>query len=154
MLGKVEGFFHGGITVRDMDESLAFYLDALGLEVYFDRVLDGNFLREALNLKFKEMRVVYLSIPGGGFVELLEYRDIERFSASSRPCDFGGGHFCLYVSDIDDFATRLFKLGYRARSKSPVTITQGPNLGARILYSLDPDGYAVELFQRPLTPSS
>lgn len=153
-MGKVEGFFHGGITVSNMESSLTFYRDALGLEVFFDRVLDENYLREALNLKFKEIRVVYLSIPNGGYVELLEYRDIERFSASSRPCDFGGGHFCLYVSGIDEFAERLFKLGFRARSELPVTITQGPNIGARILYSLDPDGYAVELFQKPTTPSS
>lgn len=153
-MGKVEGFFHGGITVSNMESSLAFYRDALELEVHFDQVLDGDYLREAINLKFKEIRVVYLNIPSGGFVELLEYRDIERFSASSRPCDFGGGHFCLYVSGIDEFAERLFKLGFHARSKSPVTITQGPNLGARILYTLDPDGYAVELFQRPLTASS
>jgi hypothetical protein len=29
-----------------------------------------------------------------------------------------------------------------------VDITSGPNQGARSIYMLDPDGYAVELFER------
>ena len=32
----ITGFFHGGIAVSDMERSLAFYRDALGLEVHFD----------------------------------------------------------------------------------------------------------------------
>jgi hypothetical protein len=30
-----------------------------------------------------------------------------------------------------------------------VDITAGPNTGARSCYMADPDGYAVELFQKP-----
>lgn len=43
----------------------------------------------------------------------------------------------------------MFKMGYLARSQSCVDITEGPNSGARSLYLLDPDGYAIELFMRP-----
>ena len=39
---RVNGFFHAGITVQDMDTSLRFYRDGLGLETYFDRFLDGS----------------------------------------------------------------------------------------------------------------
>jgi catechol 2,3-dioxygenase-like lactoylglutathione lyase family enzyme len=37
----ITGFFHGGIAVSDMERSLAFYRDALGLEVFFDVTLDA-----------------------------------------------------------------------------------------------------------------
>jgi lactoylglutathione lyase len=143
----ISGFFHGGITVSDIDRSLTFYRDGLGLEIEFDRILDAAYLREVLALGFDDMRAVYLRIPGGGFVELLEYRGVERLSAASRPCDYGAGHLCFYVEGIDDVFERLVSLGFRSRS-NVVDITSGPNAGARSVYFADADGYLVELFQR------
>ena len=144
----VTGFFHGGVTVRDMDRSLVFYRDGLGLEQEFDRILDAPYLREVLGLDFDHIRAVYLRIPGGGFVELLEYVGVERLPAASRPCDYGAGHLCLYVDDVEAMHGRLVELGFVARSAAVVDITAGPNQGARSCYMSDPDGYAVELFQR------
>ena len=145
---SVTGFFHGGVTVGDLDRSLTFYRDGLGLEIEFQRILDAPYLRTVLGVEFDHIRVAYLRIPGGGFVELLEYAGVERLPAASRPCDPGGGHLCLYVDDVDALHARLVRLGYRARSANVVEITSGPNEGARSCYMLDPDGYAVELFQK------
>jgi lactoylglutathione lyase len=147
-MASITGFFHGGITVSDMDRALRFYQDGLGLETEFDRILDAPYLKAVLGLHFEEMRAVYLRIPGGGFVELLEYRGVERLSAASRPCDYGAGHLCLYVDDVEAMHARLVGLGFAARSPSVVEITSGPNAGARSCYMADPDGYAVELFQK------
>ncbi len=147
-MASVTGFFHGGITVSDMDRALHFYQKGLGLETEFDRIFDAPYLKMVLGLEFSEMRVVYLRIPGGGFVELLEYRGIECLPASSRPCDYGAGHLCLYVDDVVAMHARLVELGFSARSDSVVEITAGPNAGARSCYMADPDGYAVELFQK------
>ncbi len=144
----VTGFFHAGITVRDMDASLAFYRDGLGLAEQFDRLLDADYLRTVLALDFSAIRAVYLEIPGGGIVELLEYQGIERLTAASRPSDFGAGHVCLYVEDIDAMVDRLRERGGTSRSPRVVDITSGPNQGSRSIYMLDPDGYAVELFER------
>jgi lactoylglutathione lyase len=147
-MASITGFFHGGITVRDMDVSLRFYADGLGLEQEFDRILAAPYLNTVLALGQDRIRVVYLRIPGGGFVELLEYRGIERLSAASRPCDYGAGHLCLYVDDVEAMHARLVALGFHARSEEVVDITAGPNVGARSCYMADPDGYAVELFQK------
>ncbi len=151
----ITGHFHGGITVRDMETSLRYYVDGLGLEVHLDRILDGAYLKVILDLKFDDIRAVYLRIPNEtGFVELLEYRGIERMSAASRPCDFGSGHLCFYVDDVDAAHARLTAMGYRARSSTPISITTGPNEGARSMYTSDPDGYWIELFQKRPSASS
>jgi len=147
-MAGVIGFFHGGITVKDMDKSIEFYRDGLGLNMKFDRILDGPYLNVVLGLNQKAIRAAYFDIPGGGFIELLEYQGIERFDASSRPCDYGGGHFCFYVEGIDEIAARMFAKGYSARSEGCVDITAGPNKGARSVYLKDPDGYYIELFQK------
>ena len=41
MATQITGFFHGGIAVSDMEASLRFYRDTLGLEVHFDVTLDA-----------------------------------------------------------------------------------------------------------------
>ena len=120
----------------------------LGLDQEFDRILDAPYLRAVLGLEFDHIRAVYLRIPGGGFVELLEYVGVERMPAASRPCDYGAGHLCLYVDDVAAMHARLVGLGFAARSADVVDITAGPNAGARSVYMIDPDGYAVELFQK------
>lgn len=145
----VTGFFHGGISVSDMDTALRFYRDGLGLEIAWDRNLDAPYLKEVLGLEFDHIRIVYLHITGGGYVELLEYVGVDRRSGATLPCDYGSGHLCLYVDDVDAMHTRLVSLGFQARSNAPVAITSGPNAGARSCYMLDADGYAVELFQPP-----
>lgn len=152
-MGAVTGFYHGGVTVSDMDLALRFYRDGLGLDIEFDKIVDGPYLPVVLGLDFSHIRAVYLRIPGGGFIELLEYHGIEQLPAASRPCDYGAGHLCLHVEGIDDLFARLQRLGFRARSEAVVDITEGPNKGARSLYMLDPDGYRVELLQPPPTPA-
>lgn len=146
-MARITGFFHGGITVSDMDRSLRFYHEGLGLEILFDRILDGPYLPVVLGLSFTSIRAVYLIIPGGGYVELLQYQGIETFPARSRPCDFGAGHLCLYVDDVEEMHGRLVSMGHHSRG-GVVDITAGPNTGARSTYMADPDGYSVELFQK------
>ena len=146
----ITGFFHGGITVKDMEASLKFYRDGLQLEVEFDVINSADYLRTVVAMPFSEIRIVYLRIPNSGFVELLEYRGVERHSASARPADFGGGHLCLYVDDIEAISARMQKFGYSSRSDKPVDIVAGPNIGAKVIYMIDPDGYFIELFQKPI----
>jgi lactoylglutathione lyase len=147
-MGSISGIYHGGITVSDMEQSLRFYRDGLGLEIEFDKIVDGPCLPVVLDLDFDHIRAVYLRVPGGQFVELLEYHGIERLPAASRPCDYGAGHLCFYVDEIDGLYGRMRGLGFRARSDGVVAITEGPNQGARSIYMLDPDGYRVELLQK------
>jgi len=146
------GVHHGGISVSDMDASLAFYRDGLGLEVILDAVRDAPYLHEALAVPFRALRYVLLRVPGtdgGAVVELLEYQGAERMPAAARPQDPGSGHLCFQVADAAALHGRLRDLGYRSRSPETVAITAGGNAGGRIVYIADPDGYWVELLERP-----
>jgi lactoylglutathione lyase len=147
---SVGGFFHGGITVADMDRSLSFYVDGLELEVLGDRVTSDAYLAEVLALQPESLRIVYLRIPETPVIlELLEYRGLERHPAAARPCDPAVAHLGFYVDDVDAVYARLQGMGFRSRSAGPVNITAGPNRGARSVYMSDPDGFYIELFQRP-----
>ena len=81
----ITGFFHGGITVKDMETSLKFYRDGLQLEVEFDVLNDKDYLRQVVGMSFSAIRIVYLRIPNSGFIELLEYQGADRQSGAARP---------------------------------------------------------------------
>jgi catechol 2,3-dioxygenase-like lactoylglutathione lyase family enzyme len=147
---EIQGLSHAGITVSDMEASLRFYRDGLGLEVYIDRIADHDYLREVTAVPSPSVRIVYLRIPGSRVpVELLEHRGIERVPARTRPCDPGSVHIGLQVTDIDGFHAHLVGLGFSSRSGHPVDITAGPFAGARTCFFTDPDGFLVELQQPP-----
>jgi lactoylglutathione lyase len=149
----IGGFFHGGIAVSDMERSLAFYRDTLGLAVHFDVTLGAReYVRAVMGIEMTDARIVYLRVPGsdGVFVELLEYHGTDaRPTPEPRAWDPGTGHLCFHVTDAAALHARAVAAGYRARSSGAVEIPVGPNKGGRAAYLIDPDGYHIELFQRP-----
>ena len=148
--GAVIGFYHSGVTVSDMEASLRFYRDGLGLEILSEATTGGDHARRIWGMEPGEVRVVFLTVPGSDTrVELFEFSGIERHPASARPSDYGAGHFCLYVDDADAVFARLSAMGYTSRGGEVVGIDTGPHAGNRAVYMKDPDGYHVELYERP-----
>lgn len=147
--GRVTGLWHAGVTVSDMNAALGFYRDALGLEVLSTRELDGAYCAPIIRMDPESVTAVFLGIPNtDSQIELFEYKGLERHSASSRPCDYGAGHFCLLVDDVDAVHRRITDLGFDSRG-SVVEIDSGPRKGAKAVYLKDPDGYHVEIYQPP-----
>ena len=150
----ITGARHAGITVSEMDRSLAFYGDLLGLQLLWRRVFEEPEIREIVGVpEASAIEVAMLRVPGSDLdVELLEYRGCEQVSGATAPSRHGTGHFCLFVESIDELHSELLARGVRFRSDGPVEMTGGPNRGGKSLYSLDPDGYVVEFHQRPPAP--
>ena len=147
----VVGARHAGITVSDLDRSLEFYCGLLGLELNWRRVYEEPEIREIVGVpEATSFDIAMLRVPGSDLdVELLEYRGCERRPGATEPCTPGSGHFCLFVRDLDGLHADLRARGVAFRSDGPVEMTAGPNQGGKSLYSLDPDGYVVELHEPP-----
>jgi catechol 2,3-dioxygenase-like lactoylglutathione lyase family enzyme len=149
---RVVGARHAGITVSDLSRSLEFYCDKLGLELLWRRLYEEPEIRDIVGVpEATSFDIAMLRIPGSELqIELLAYRGCERRSGATSPADFGTGHFCLFVEGIDDLYADLLSRGVAFRSPAgPVEMTGGSNRGGKSLYSLDPDGYIVELHQPP-----
>ena len=56
---KVEWLHHTGFNVSDMDQSLEFYRDLLGLEVTRDLVFEGEILDKLAGLPESKAHIVY-----------------------------------------------------------------------------------------------
>lgn len=80
------------------------------------------------------------------FLELLEYRNVDRKEVDHGNANPGIAHVAFFVDDVDEWYSLLNAKGVLSVSE-PVTPTIGPNKGGRAVYMIDPDGYRVELIQ-------
>ena len=57
---NVEWMNHTGFVVSDMERSLIFYRDQLGLEIERDQILEGEFISELVGYAGAKLHIIYL----------------------------------------------------------------------------------------------
>jgi catechol 2,3-dioxygenase-like lactoylglutathione lyase family enzyme len=146
----LRGVHHAGVTVASLDRALTFYRDVLGLEVFVVAERRNETIGAIVGYPGAAIRLAFCGVPGDSArIELLEYLEPRGDGADGETCRPASGHVCFRVDDIDTLFKRIVDAGYSPRSAAPVSITEGPNAGARAFYVRDPDGYTVELLQPP-----
>jgi predicted enzyme related to lactoylglutathione lyase len=134
--------------VADLDKSLVFYRDVIGLQPMAPpRPFDGNpAIMKLGNTPNAQSRFVALRVPGSAIgVELIDYRDIERTPARPRFQDPGAANLILRVRDLDTIVERLKKSGTTILTAGGVPTIIGN--GGRVMFIQDPDGFVIELSQ-------
>jgi len=138
---------HTGLTVRDLERSLAFYRDVLGMEVLFEQEKEGGYLGAIVGYPDAHVRMAHVAFPGDvQRIELFQYVSPEPRGEPGEPRDVGITHVCLRVDDVDSLAERLRGAGAELFSE-PVLVDTGANAGGKGVYLRDPDGVILELFQ-------
>jgi glyoxylase I family protein len=138
---------HTGITVSNLERSLAFWRDVLGFELSHTAHQTGELAEEITGVEGAEIKLAVLRPPGGHKIELLQYlAPADRERASLRPCDLGSVHVALLVHDLDAVLERIAASDWKAAGK-PRTLQSGPNANKRVVYVRDPDGTTIELMQ-------
>jgi len=140
---------HTGLTVSDLERSLLFWRDAMGMDVLFQQEKDGGYLEEIVGEPGAHVRMAHLAFGGEGpRIELFQYLAPSGGQHLSRPADQGFAHVCVACEDLDERMKRLVAAGGTPFSE-PVVIDTGVNRGGRGVYLRDPDGHVVEVFERP-----
>jgi catechol 2,3-dioxygenase-like lactoylglutathione lyase family enzyme len=146
----LRGVHRAGVTVSNLDRALAFYCDVLGLEVFVQAERRDRTIGEITGYHGGAVKLAFCGVPGDAArVELLEYLEPRGDGTDGETFRPASGHVCFRVDEIEALFQRIVDAGYQPRSDAPVTISEGPNTGARAFYVRDPDGYTVELFQPP-----
>ena len=125
-------FLHTSITVRNMEESLRFYTEVLGLEFERRRTIPENraeiaFVRDPLS---------------GGRVELTHWDGKDEFEAGEQL-----DHLAFEVAEMDRFLLRVREKNVRV-AKEPYRLSGGTS---RIAFILDPNDVWIELIERSPT---
>jgi catechol 2,3-dioxygenase-like lactoylglutathione lyase family enzyme len=142
---------HVGLTVADLDRSIAFYHDTLGLPFALAPTdwAEDDHLPEALGVAAPaKLRIAGFRIGDGGTVlELLQYASppSERESALAQN-HVGACHLAILVDDIDSYVADLQAKGVACNSVVH-DIEEGPFEGWRWVYFKDPDGHTIEFVE-------
>ncbi len=144
---RATGLDHVAVTSGDLDRSLRFYVDLLGLPLRARGDGFGAAELEITGIDASEVRWADLELASGQVLELIEYVDPRGTPSRPEANDPGATHISLRVPDVEAAYERLRDTGVPVRSR-PVTLTDpGAWRGARCFYAADPDGVTVELIQ-------
>jgi catechol 2,3-dioxygenase-like lactoylglutathione lyase family enzyme len=148
-------------TVANLDKTLAFYHDALGLEINgppgVRKPTATDRIQKLANTPGAQFRNASVKIPGVEFgLEFTEFTSIEQHPGQTRFQDPGDVDLVLNVRDFDQAYAAAQKGGATplAPGDKPAT-RNGPN-GSKtsVIFMRDPDGFVLELMGPASAPSS
>jgi catechol 2,3-dioxygenase-like lactoylglutathione lyase family enzyme len=146
---QVGSVYHTGFTVSDIERSVSFYRDVLGMRLVRRQTGTAPYLAQVTGFDGVRLEIALLQPQDGGtMLELLQYVSHPAPAtdrATNRP---GNGHLCFTVDDLPAACAELRRRGVTLVS-DPTEITAGAHAGGWAVYLRDPDGFTVELYQGP-----
>ncbi len=142
---------HIGITVSDMDRSIDFYKNTLGLTYQGEMIMEGKETDILFGRNNCKVRVAYLN---GS--ELLNTPPVELLQFVSDNCEVRQSdlhttsisEICFLVDDIDTAYTKLKAKGVEFISEPQFFDLTTQGFGkSKAVYFKDPDGIILELLQ-------
>ena len=141
-----------GITVADLDRSLAFYTTVLPFQKVSQGEREGPAYDRLRGLMESRLRVAHLRL-GDEAIDLIEYRSPKGrpMPRDSRSNDRWFQHIAIIVSDMDRAYAVLRGHGVEHISPAPQRLPDwNPAAGGiSAFYFKDPDGHALEILQFP-----
>ena len=134
---------HFGIVVNNMEKSLKFYRDLLGLKIVRDMDEHGNHLDIMLSLDKVQVRTVKLSVNDNiTLIELLEFKshndnEIRNFYT------IGASHVAFTVENIEKLYQNLSKKNIEFNAPPQ----KSPDGLVKVTFCKDPDGTPIELVE-------
>ncbi len=131
---KINSINHVAIVVEDMEKSLTFWRDALGIE-----------LHELRDVPAEKSQVAFLPVAGAE-IELVKPTSddsgLAKYLAKRGP---GMHHVCLEVDDIASMMAQLKAKGIRLINEEPRTAADGKRYA--FIHPESTSGVLVELYQ-------
>jgi glyoxylase I family protein len=137
-------FYHAAMSIADLDRSIRFYRDLLGMNLEW-RIDHRRSMPLEEVVGLKDVDVSYAMLSGhGGRIELFQYHSPrgKPFPADKPVSDIGITHIAFEVKGIDGLYEKLRSHGVRFNSP-PREIRPG----VKAAYFHDPDEIIVEFVQ-------
>jgi len=156
--GDVVGVGNFAHIVADLDNSLAFYRDVLGLEVSVQPTpwAPTEAIMKMGATEGGQSRIAVLKVPGLAMgIELIEYKDIKREPQHPHFKDPGAANMSFRVRGLDAQFPKIEKhpgVKILTAGGKPVTI-KTPNGTLHAVFVSDPDGFVVEMLDAAAPPA-
>ena len=150
---KAIGILNYPHAVTDLEKTVAFYKDVIGLELSRP---PGDFpnpgVASLVNSPGVKLRLAMFKMPGAKFfLELTQFSAADRKAAQPLHTDPGAANLQFRVRDIDTIFAAIKKSGAPIITRSGIPVKIGPPNSSllRSIMVRDPDGYIVEVIQAP-----
>jgi catechol 2,3-dioxygenase-like lactoylglutathione lyase family enzyme len=140
---------HIGLTVSDLERSIAFYHAVLGATIRERSENSGDEVAEVTGLAGARIIAADLELPDGGWLELVQYVAPRAERLEQERHQPGHTHIGFLVDDADAAYERLVACGAAPTSR-PVRIVEPGSTwdGVRVMYVCDPDGRTIECVEK------
>lgn len=140
---------HTGITVHDLDRSVAMFCELFDFEVISRAPRDPAIISRVTGVEGAEIDIAYVRNGPFSFELLCYSKPADRKDYRPRPCDLGSLHIAVNVEDMDSMLERALAWPLEMVGQE-VEIDAGPNTGSRIVYFRTPEeGLIIEMIQKP-----
>ena len=147
----VERIYHVALTVSDLDRSIAFYRDILGLEFQGEIFMAGEETDRLFRMKDTKARVAYLNgskAIEAPPIELIQFVDNKVKKVKGNLFTTSISEVCFYTDDIDSVYKALIENHVECLSEPQYFDFRADGFGeSRAFYFRDPDGIILEMMQ-------
>jgi catechol 2,3-dioxygenase-like lactoylglutathione lyase family enzyme len=139
------GTRHTGLVVRDIEKSLRFYAETLGLRLVQRIVETGPGIENVLGLNGVKIEWAKLEADDGSVLELLQYHSHpDKGTGGNYPSNrHGCSHIAFNVDNLDYLYEILTEKGIHCNCE-PQMSTDGK---VKLIYCHDPDGIILEMVE-------
>mgnify|MGYP001199338385 FL=1 len=139
----LKAYRHTGIACKDINKSLEFYRDFLGMKVQQDFWDDSEYINDIHGFKNANIHMIKLTAPDGTMIELLDYSTHPTELINHNFFNVGICHIAFQVDNLDET--------YRFLKEKSVEFLSEPLLSsegfAKVCFCFDPDNVRLELVE-------
>ena len=145
----ITGLNHTGFVVRDIDKSIAFYTDVMGLDLLRRRTATGEFISRVVGFEGAHLELAILNVGGTHNLELVQYVFPPGKKGTISRNDLGASHLAFNVDDMDEYYDTMSKKGLRFVGPPGVREMEGTGGLVKSAYAQDPDDNWLEFVEMP-----
>ncbi len=141
----VREFLHVGIGVKDLEKSVKFYTEVMGMEEEYRTHNEGEKISRIVGVKDVDMDVCVVK-KNNVKIELLDYKNdgLKKQNKHIGQAEPGLIHLAFLVDDVDKEYERITSLGFKFNAPPMVARENGP----KITYFEGPDNVVIEIFEK------
>jgi catechol 2,3-dioxygenase-like lactoylglutathione lyase family enzyme len=146
-MARITRFDHASFTVADIDRTVAFWRDVMGLDLDDLSPRTQPWLGAVVGRPGATCRIAHMT-GHGCHMEFIAYDEgfggENVFGPATRP---GAAHVAFYTDDINGMAERIVAAGGSLMGEITFCAAEGHNRDCLAAYACDPEGIIIDLIE-------
>ena len=143
----LKSFFHTGFVVKDIEASITFYADVLGMRIAGRTEREGEFVEQVLAFPGAHIKGGFVDMGEGHQLELIQYLSPASGENRLHRNDLGASHLAFFVENLDKFYENTSRKGIKYNNPPATMLDANGKLSRKAAYAQDPDGNWLEFVE-------